>query len=518
MNAPRQVSGVASRTCFVQIIIAYVLLLGAPLRAQEPFFMGLGDLPGGAFQSWASDVSGDGSIVVGRSEVENRQTDAFRWTRDTGMTALNAPTTFNHLSVSTDGTTIVGNMGAGDPNRLVPYRWTQETGVQALPLLAGTDRWTTFGVNVDGSVIVGQTSLTEYHAIKWSATDGTAALFDESNLQARDISDDSEVILGIRLIPFGVSRIVSDRFIWRAEQGFQSLSPPALGSWYEVDSISREGKVVLGGGFLGGDIYVGSGNHRALRWTEETGTLILPPTPDGAIPFCLPCGMSQDGSVIAGIATLGMTPSSDGFDVFIWDQIRGTRNFREVLTNEYDLADALAGWELGFSDISVSADGRTIVGTGTNPQGNQEAWIAYLGPLAPSLSGDYNGNGTVDATDYVVWRNLSGQAGAGLAADGNGDGTVNAEDYEVWRANFGQTMAGSLSASLNDSRTSVPEPSTLLLTSVAFAPLAWRRRALSNAAPFTLLTHARTTSVRLLPSRDLRCIVPRRSNYSIFAL
>jgi hypothetical protein len=45
------------------------------------------------------------------------------------------------------------------------------------------------------------------------------------------------------------------------------------------------------------------------------------------------------------------------------------------------------------------------------------------------LLGDYNHNGFVDATDYVVWRK-------GLGT------TYIQNDYDVWRAHFGQT-AGS---------------------------------------------------------------------------
>jgi len=41
------------------------------------------------------------------------------------------------------------------------------------------------------------------------------------------------------------------------------------------------------------------------------------------------------------------------------------------------LSADLAGWSLERAR-GVSANGRTIVGTGTNPSGETEAWIAYL--------------------------------------------------------------------------------------------------------------------------------------------
>ena len=84
------------------------------------------------------------------------------------------------------------------------------------------------------------------------------------------------------------------------------------------------------------------------------------------------------------------------------------------------------------------------------------------------VPGDYNGNGTVDAADYVVWRKMLNQAVTpGSGADGTGpggtpDGVVNDLDYGFWRSRFGSTTAAAGSAS--DSSV-VPEPAawTILL-------------------------------------------------------
>jgi hypothetical protein len=63
-----------------------------------------------------------------------------------------------------------------------------------------------------------------------------------------------------------------------------------------------------------------------------------------------------------------------------------------------------------------------------------------------SLPGDFNGDGNVDAADYVVWRTGFGT-------------TFTQHDYNLWRANFGRTGG---SAAMNDSatRAAVPEPAT----------------------------------------------------------
>jgi hypothetical protein len=88
---------------------------------------------------------------------------------------------------------------------------------------------------------------------------------------------------------------------------------------------------------------------------------------------------------------------------------------------------------------------------------------------APGPTGDYNGNGTVDAADYVLWRNTLGQTvSMGTGADGSGNGMVDAADYNFWRERFGKTVPGVGSAA------SVPEPATVALYLIAIGVLASR--------------------------------------------
>jgi hypothetical protein len=96
----------------------------------------------------------------------------------------------------------------------------------------------------------------------------------------------------------------------------------------------------------------------------------------------------------------------------------------------------------------------------------------------PPLVGDYNGNGVVDAADYVVWRKTVNQSGPNLAADGNNDNQVNGTDYQIWRSRFGQLGVSGAGASAYSSF-AVPEPTTAVLGILAVATLFWavRRRA-----------------------------------------
>jgi hypothetical protein len=106
-----------------------------------------------------------------------------------------------------------------------------------------------------------------------------------------------------------------------------------------------------------------------------------------------------------------------------------------------------AKWDFSFGiDRSWSAIRLTQVGATTGPP----------------IEGDYNGNGVVDAADYVVWRNTLGQTGSNLAADGYNDGVIDDLDYYIWRSNFGKTAAGGTGTGI---AAAVPEPACFLLLS-----------------------------------------------------
>jgi hypothetical protein len=91
------------------------------------------------------------------------------------------------------------------------------------------------------------------------------------------------------------------------------------------------------------------------------------------------------------------------------------------------------------------------------------------------ISGDYDGNGRVDTSDFVVWRKTLGDSSAGLDADGDWSGWVDEADYRVWRSQFGQTAAANSTAA-QSAITNAPEPSTLMLLLSATLYARARRR------------------------------------------
>jgi hypothetical protein len=67
----------------------------------------------------------------------------------------------------------------------------------------------------------------------------------------------------------------------------------------------------------------------------------------------------------------------------------------------------------------------------------------------PPLPGDFNGDGSVDAADYITWR-------IGL-------GTIYTDqDYDLWRAHFGEPSIGSGLINSASTTSQVPEPASLI--------------------------------------------------------
>jgi probable HAF family extracellular repeat protein len=134
----------------VFVFLALVLMRLGELHASSYSFQGLGDFPGGLFQSEAAAVSADGSVVVSYGTVDSDLEMGFRWTRDTGMVPIGFLSN-GYLSiasgVSADGTVITGWNENG------AFRWTAATGMVNIGNLGGST--TAYGISADGSVIVG---------------------------------------------------------------------------------------------------------------------------------------------------------------------------------------------------------------------------------------------------------------------------------------------------------------------------------------------------------------------------
>ena len=94
--------------------------------------------------------------------------------------------------------------------------------------------------------------------------------------------------------------------------------------------------------------------------------------------------------------------------------------------------------------------------------------IITIAALA-GVPGDFNGNGIVDAADYVLWRK-----GGPLQNEVSNSGTVDEQDYLDWRAHFGNSGSGSGSGL--QAAGGVPEPATIALVGLGVTLVGFSRR------------------------------------------
>jgi uncharacterized membrane protein len=315
----------------------------------------LGDLPNGQ-QSLAHGASADGLRVVGTGSSTaappSNGREASLWDDP------NAPVPLGDLAggsgsfgfrsaltdASADGTTLIGQ-GTSDDG-IEALRWTNAEGLVGLGgLPAGTTTpflSTANAVSPDGSIIVGQAaSGADRLAFRWTQAGGMESLGD---------------------LPGG---------------GVQSLA----------SDLSADGSVIVGSGAAGSTF-----ENEASVWTEASGMIglgFLPGEPHDS----RATAVSANGSIIGGWASR-LVPQ-EGVDEFgdplpplelggavTWRNGGRIILFEDSLT-ALGLGAEIDGWLLHSID-GISSDGQTFVGTGTNPSGFTEGWIAFI-PKAHGL-------------------------------------------------------------------------------------------------------------------------------------
>jgi hypothetical protein len=206
--------------------------------------------------------------------------------------------------------------------------------------------------------------------------------------------------------------------------------------------------------------------NRAVRWdasgaaATELGNL---GTDKGGTTNTQARAINNGGLIVGYADKYDAAGQSLGARAVLW-------NTDGVAIDLNSLIDPNSGWTL--NQAYAISDANSVTGFGTfDPGGSIEPYIrAFLidvsgAVTAPSVGGDYNGNGIVDAADYTVWRDHVGQNYTLANRDPGAIGPIGASDYAYWVAHFGQSGSGSGSTVRSPSR--VPEPETLLLAIMA---------------------------------------------------
>jgi hypothetical protein len=191
---------------------------------------------------------------------------------------------------------------------------------------------------------------------------------------------------------------------------------------------------------------VTSSNRQTLNWTGfETGPII-----DAIAPSIVAQSYDESGLVPTIFVQFSENVSNSLTANFL--DLINTTTAQQVSPSEialtYDAGTNTARFTFpGFpngvlpvGDYTATIDGSLPDSFG-NLLGVETPFSFIVATPPPQLPGDYNLNGEVDTSDYIVWRKTLGNAVTTFSgADGNGDGTIGPEDYDVWRANFGNTL------------------------------------------------------------------------------
>ena len=234
---------------------------------------------------------------------------------------------------------------------------------------------------------------------------------------AQNISADGRVIVGRSESANG-----TEAFRWTQDGGMQPLGSlggaPFLSFAY---ATSADGSVVVGWSR-------GPSGIEAFRWSAEEGMQGL-----GELEFgnydSRAYAVSADGRLIGGFGT-----SDIGKEAVLWDPTNGMRRVKETLLS-LGVSEVL-NWRL--EEVrALSADGTVIVGTGKNPDGNSEAWIAII-PRTDRHLADVDLSGCVDDADLLTVLFTFGESGYFPPADLNYDTVVDDADLLMVLFSFGE--------------------------------------------------------------------------------
>jgi T5SS/PEP-CTERM-associated repeat protein len=171
-------------------------------------------------------------------------------------------------------------------------------------------------------------------------------------------------------------------------------------------------------------------------------------------------GYTQSSSAKLQIELGGTTPDSGYDQLLVAGNIALDGTLQVSLVSAFSPAFGDSFKILDWSGTLTGQFASVQLPTLSGPLSWDLKQLYTTGVLSVILPGDFNGNGIVDAADYVVWR--------------KGLGTTYIQaDYDIWRTHFGQTAESGAGATTN---AAVPEPATLALLIVGILSMSSGRR------------------------------------------
>ncbi|MDX2130755.1 MAG: hypothetical protein SFY69_01725 [Planctomycetota bacterium] len=354
----------------------------------------------------------------------------------------------NALSLSADGSVVVGYVGGGPGGATSAFVWGESGFLEIGGLSGGNISYAT-GVSGDGSMVVGLTGANfgdpYQQGWRWTSTGGFVPLDDIGDdmlifSSVQGVSADGTAVVGFGTI--GDFDPDTDDFQRGAAWFNGGVMPTDLGILpnpfnvgIEGFAASADGSVVVGLGSTtnAGGEFINVG----FRWTQPGGLqAILPPSGTPAIASSYIFDCSLDGNTLVGYTIAGGVSTWDGL---VWTPGDGSRALRTILGD----AGVMIPTNIRVRETFCSGDG-TILGGWCYDTTTQKyfGYIARLSAGAP-CDPDVNADGNVDQDDIACLSQAVGGSpeclGAGVDPDFNQDGNVDQDDI----AALEQVVAGS---------------------------------------------------------------------------
>lgn len=402
---------------------------------------------GDGIDTWANDVSGDGSVIVGLSgDFSSGSEEAFLWTAGRGIVPLGDLPGGDYRStargISADGSVVVGLGQSADGREA--FRWTEMGGMVGLGDLPGgeVDSWAN-DVSADGSVIVGGgQSADGREAFRWTEGGGMVGLGDlpggEFNSGALAVSADGAYVVGV-----GSSAAGGEAFVWNATYGMHGLKALLENAGVDMSDwtlFDATGVAVVGDEL----IIVGNGGTGDAR--------LHPGQPSyffgfrASIPTAFPSGLFLNGAPLSVLDVL------HPLDLVAGDVLTGSGAINERVTGDVGSTIRATTGPMTLGDPAL-ADGFSTLGLlETGPHAvtlqNDPSGTAVLGD--PALGGEVRvvggtlripGGATNRSILYLEGGTVTqtGFTGGGLINEGllYGSGTIT-----TWLENHGNTWVG----------------------------------------------------------------------------
>lgn len=316
-------------------------------------------LTGGYTAGFATDVSGDGSLVVGQLNQDGNIYNGRVFSSLNGTTTVYTalmPNTRTSLAngVSRDGRVIVG-WSNGISTEFNGLRIENGFQSELLDLPGGVaDDAACNAVNFDGSVVGGRgvssaAGSSRYEACLWAPGP----------------------------LPIAMGDLPGGRFL------------------SEIQAMNADGTIFVG---YANTPAVPSGEFgEATIWINNAPPQSLGDLP-GGIYSSYAYSVSDDGGVVVGYGT-----TDRGHEAFVWTPTTGMEPLEDAIHSRWGLSLPI-GWKLTHG-LDLSADGTVIVGRGINPDGIVQGWSVTVpcwnSESVVSLSDDIQAPANAEATFMV---------------------------------------------------------------------------------------------------------------------